>query len=257
MHARSVPIAHRFTYPIYMLSIDLDELDELTRTLRLFGHERARPVSLRERDYLGGLASVRASFPAGARITLLTHARVFGYVFNPVSFFLSDRDVVVAEVANTFGKRHRYLLDDRCRLPAARGASYASDKVLHVSPFMDLETSYRWHFRAHDETLDIAMDVHRDDAPPFFTARLTGERRPLTDGELLRALVRYPLMTVQVITQIHFEAAKLWWKGAPFHHEPPYDPDLARARHLTRRERRHDRAPTDHVAGPAAHAAQR
>jgi hypothetical protein len=172
----------------------------------------------------------------GWRFELLAQVRTFGYVFNPVTFTFCTAPGgalagVVAEVRNTFGKVHRFLLDARVAAPARRGHRYAVDKLLHVSPFFDLEMAWTFDFRSLDDRLDIVMDATPHGQPPIFHARLWGEARPLTDREILRLSARYPLVTVQVIAAIHWQALKLWLKGASFHAEPPYDPDLARRRH--------------------------
>jgi hypothetical protein len=259
MHARTRPVEHRLEYPVYMLLVDLDELAELDARLRLFSVNRPNLIALHDADFAGargiGLGAAAVDFlraggvdaGPGWRFELLCHPRTFGFVFNPVTFTLCHAPdgalaAVIAEVRNTFGKVHRHLLDARAAIPApgGRGASYRADKLLHVSPFFDLDLSWLFHIRAVDDRLDVAMDVIHDfepsapgerRGPPLMVARLWGERRPLTDGTLARLLARYPLMTVQVVAAIHWEALKLWLRGAPFHHEPPYDPEAARNRH--------------------------
>jgi uncharacterized protein len=260
LHVRRRPVAHRFEYPVWQLLVDLDELPELDRRLRLFSHNRRNLVALHDADHAEaaarGLRATLVEFlrahgvPAGDgwRFLLLAQPRVLGYVFNPVTFSYCHAPTgelvcVVAEVRNTFGKVHRYLLDERTRVPAARGRSHDVDKLLHVSPFFDLTTGYRFHFRELDERLEVAMDVGGD----LFHARLHGVRRPLTDATLARLCLKYPMSTLQVIAAIHWQALRLWRAGASFHSEPDYDPDLARRRHarpdpLTRAARGGDAA---------------
>ncbi len=277
LHVRARPIAHRFEYPVWHLLLDLDELDALDGELRLFSHNRRNLVALHDRDHaLAGARGLRAAaldflraggVPVGDgdgwRFELLTHARVLGYVFNPVTFTYCHAPdgtlaAVIAEVRNTFGKVHRYLLDERARVPAARGHAYDADKLLHVSPFFDLELGYRFHFRELGERLELAMDVRPPGGAagdPLFHVRLTGVRRPLTDATLAQLCLRYPLSTLQVIGRIHWQALRLWLRGASFHAEPPYDPAAARRRHdrpasLTRAARRG--AARDHAAGAQA-----
>ncbi len=242
-HARWWPVRHAFRYPVHLLALDLDELPALDRRLRLFSYNRRNLVALHDRDYLDastGLAATMRRFlaetggPPAGRIVAVTHARVFGYVFNPVSFFYcldgqGRRAAVVAEVNNTFGDTHRYLLDAR---NATGASSYATDKLLHVSPFMDMRCGYdfRFHGAPGDPALRVSMRVSRRGAP-FFAARMTLTRRPLTDLALAAALLRYPLTTVQVTARIHLQALLLWSKGAPFRHQPPYDPEATRRMH--------------------------
>jgi DUF1365 family protein len=229
MHRRTTGPAHHFRYPVYMLLLDLDQLDAL---------DRHRPVSFFDRDHLGAPSlSVRANLerlfeqhgmePPGGRVLLLTHCRVFGYVFNPVSFYYcyepaGTLQAVVAEVSNTFGERHPYLLtaDGPRRV-------WKEKKVFHVSPFFPLEGSYRWEVPEPAERLRIRVDLLRSGGH-WLRARLSLQRRPLTDGALFRALLRYPVMTLQVISAIHWEALRLFFKGAPFWTKPPYDPEAAR-----------------------------
>lgn len=238
VHRRLAGPGHGFRYPLYMLLLDLDELPELGRRLRLFGYNRARPVGFRDRDHLGGGAgTIRENltalfahegvpFPTG-RVLLLTHARIFGYVFNPVSFFYcfdsgGTLAAVVAEVNNTYGDRHAYVLAGR---PGE--TAWDSKKVLHVSPYFSLAGTYRWELPVPGEHLDVAVDLTQA-GEPVLTAGLHLERRPLTDASLLRALITYPFMTLKVIATIHWEALRLRLKGARFRGRPPYDPEAAR-----------------------------
>ncbi len=238
MHRRTTGPGHRFRYPVYMLLLDLDELASLDRRLRLFGYNRQRPVAFFDRDHMGDPALLARTNlerlfeqhgmePPGGRVLLLTHCRVFGYAFSPVSFYYcyepaGSLRAVVAEVNNTFGERHPYLLE-------ADGPRrvWLEKKVFHVSPFFPVEGSYRWEIPEPAERLRIRVDLLRSGSH-WLRARLWLERRPLTDASLLRALLRYPMMTLQVISAIHWEALRLWIKGTPFWTKPPYDPEAAR-----------------------------
>lgn len=245
MHHRLEPFAHGFRYPIYMHLLDLDELSALDGGLGLFGVNRARPVSFHERDHLGSAgAGLRAAVEARlaaegvtapvARIALVTQCRVFGYVFNPVSFYFcygTDGGLVavVAEVHNTFGEQHCYVL------PAGEGESagharvWRDKKTFHVSPFLTLDGTYRFQFDIADDHLDVRIDLHRA-GRPVFVSRLALDHRPLTDRALAGVLVRYPLMTARVIAAIHWQALWLWLKGAVYHPKPAYDPEWARSK---------------------------
>jgi DUF1365 family protein len=235
MHHRIEAPEHRFAYPLYMLLLDLDELPELDRRLRLFGYNRPRPLGFRDGDHLGrGAGRLRDKVeaflqgqgiaPPGGRILLLTHPRVFGYVFNPVSFYYcydpEGRLVArVAEVSNTFGDSHSY---------AGPGSTWGDKKVMHVSPFFSMAGSYLWDLPAPDrERVEARVDLTRE-GRTLLKARLTLRPEPLTDRALARALVRYPFMTLKVMAAIHFEALRLWWKGAPVFPDPTYDPESAR-----------------------------
>ena len=235
LHHRIGGPAHRFAYPLYMLLLDLDELPDLDRRLRLFGHDRARPLSFRGRDHLGNDARpLRAKVedflraegihPPGGRILLLTLPRVFGYVFSPVSFYYCYDGVGrltarVAEVNNTFGDRHSY---------AGTTAAWRDKKVMHVSPFFSMEGSYHWDLPEPSSLrVDALVDLTRE-GRPVLQARLALRPEPLTDRAIAKALLRYPFMTMKVVAAIHFEALRLWRKGARVFTQPAYDPPAAR-----------------------------
>ncbi len=243
-HSRRDRFAQRhFRYPVFTAVIDLDELPTLHRELRCFSYNRGNLYSLHDRDYrdaasVGVRAAALARFAdAGIApprsIRLVTNLRVAGYVFNPVSYFLGHDETgaltaVIAEVNNTYGGSKRYLLGPAQRLPTAAGAPPAFRHVrdLFVSPFLHGPASYDFHFDTplDGERLAIRMDVHAGDAaegPRIFVARLDGERTPLSDRALLAAAVRYPLMTVQVIGLIHYQALKLRLLGAPYRRPGP------------------------------------
>ncbi|MET0556258.1 MAG: DUF1365 domain-containing protein [Vicinamibacteria bacterium] len=230
-HQRLEGPERRFAYPLFMLLLDLDQLP----SLRLFGHERARALSFRDRDHLDASparplrAAVEAQLrrqgiePPGGRILLLTLPRVFGYVFNPVSFYycydpLGRLVARIAEVNNTFGDRHVY---------AGTGDVWQDKKVMHVSPFFSMAGRYVWDLPEPDGSrVDARVDLVRE-GRPLLRARLTLKPEPLTDRALARALVRYPFLTLKVVAAIHFEALVLWWRGAPVFTKPAYDPEAA------------------------------
>jgi uncharacterized protein len=238
-HRRSGPWAHRFRHRLYVARLDLDELPALDARLRLFGHNRRRLFSLHDADYAGaaerGLRGAVEDFLAAggaarpARIELVTQLRVLGHVFNPVSFFLcwdaaGALDSVIAEINNTYGGNHRYLLDARNRLPAAeapRGQGHRVAKVFFVSPLIHDATHYDFHIDAAPgaPTLSIGMEVHRTTPTgldPFFTAQLSGRRRPLSDAGLARLAALHPLMPMQIVGLIHWHALRLRLRGAPW-----------------------------------------
>ena len=237
LHARHDAARRAFRYPLYVAALDLDELPALDRELRLFSHRGRNLFSFDERDYSGtlspstrsergpSLTALRAGndLPAPAATRLVTNLRVVGYTFNPVSFFL-DYDAhgalasAIAEVNNTYGGRHRYVLGARERIAGSHGRDgFRHVRELFVSPFLHGAATYEFWFAAplDGDTLAIEMHVERD-AARVFTARFTGTRVPLSDRALLAAALRYPLMTAQVIGLIHFEALKLRLAGVPY-----------------------------------------
>ena len=159
---------------------------------------------------------------------MLTNLRVFGYVFNPVSFFYcyrpdGDLECMIAEVSNTFGEMFPYLLTDTNRLPGTHRLAYEHRKRMHVSPFFGLDQTYRFVFSEPGESVFARVDVYENGARRLGSV-LAGERRPMSTTEIGKALARYPLMPVQVTAFIHWQALKLFLKGVPFHHKPPFVP---------------------------------
>ncbi len=253
-HSRLAPRPHAFAYELFMLRLDLAEVAGLDARLRLFGTRWWKAVRFEPTDFMGlprttapiaarvaalrtavidALAAQGVGAPVG-RIELIAHGRIAGYVFNPVSFFVCYRADdgtlagVVADVHNTFGERHAYVL------PVERAASpgaWAEKKVFHVSPFFTLDGTYRFQMSFADDGVDIHIDLHTD-GRPVFVSRLVLTAQPLTDGGLARVLTRFPAMTARVIGAIHWEALRLWRKGLPYLSKPAYDP--ARARSATR-----------------------
>ena len=246
MHQRLLPLSHGFRYPISMYRLDLDELPALDRGLRLFGVNRHRPVAFHDRDHLGAPdTGVRANIDSRlraegivdpvSRVELVTQCRVFGYVFNPVSFFLCYSPdealrAIVAEVHNTFGEQHCYVLPAGSAggdPPGDGPHTWHDKKTFHVSPFMTLDGTYRFQFSVTDDHLDVRIDLHRD-GRPVFVSRLSLDRQPLTDIGLALALVRDPLSTIRVVAAIHWQAMRLWLKGMAYVPKPEYDPERAR-----------------------------
>jgi DUF1365 family protein len=224
MHARRDAHARRaFTYPVYMASIDLAELPALDRELRLFSHGGRNLFALDARDYSVDLpALVRGNdLPTPHTTRLVTNLRVFGYTFNPVSFFINYDlsgaiSSVIAEVNNTYGGNFPYVLGPAHRVPGDR-VGFRHVREFFVSPFLHGPCTYEFWFDTPQDgsRLEIEMFVTRD-AARILTARFTGTRTPLSDRALLATAVRYPLMTAKVIGLIHYEAIKMRIAGVPY-----------------------------------------
>ena len=231
MHHRLEPKEHQFRYRIFMFALDLDELDSLR--IPFLSHNRRNIYEFRDRDHLtlagcemksvkenitAYLAQNGVQFPAGGRIQFVTLPRVFGYVFNPVSFYFcfdaaGAPHCAVVQVGNTFGEQKPYLIS----APAADGTfRLITPKHFYVSPFSALDLSFDFKLRIPGEQLDIHID-DRDGERRVLLSALTGTRTPLTTGRLLWFTLKYPLITLKVIFFIHWHALILWLKKLPFH----------------------------------------
>jgi len=223
------PGKHRLHYRVFMLALDLEDIPAIGRRLRLFAHNRFSLLSFFNRDHAARVdAPVRPQIEAklrdagidwdGGRIVLLTMPRLFNYVFNPLSvYFCTRRDgtlaALVHEVANTFGETHFYVLPPRIEENGV--ISQTCDKDFFVSPFLEMDLRYVFRVTPPGERTSISMVIWRGDDVAL-TASFTGERRPLTDANILKAWAGNPLMTFMVIVGIHWEAMKMLIKGVPF-----------------------------------------
>lgn len=162
-------------------------------------------------------------------IWLQTFPRVLGYVFNPVSFWICTRadgkvQAVLAEVNNTFGERHCYLLHKDSGEALHSGETLSSKKVFHVSPFCAVRGDYHFRFLFSQDSSSGKNNVCRielhEDGQPLINTSISGTSRPLSRTNIMLALLRYPLMSLGVIFRIHWQAIKLWVKGVPFHSKP-------------------------------------
>lgn len=235
-HRRFAPRRHRLAYPLFMLYADLDELDGLFAGSWLASTRRPAPLRLRREDHFGpsdrpwaevvrdAVAERLGRRPRGA-VRLLTNPRTLGFRMNPVSlFYLFDDegalDAVLAEVTNTpWDERHLYAVDARRRRGRAVEAELA--KAFHVSPFLPMDTTYRWRLTDPGERLAVHMETFRA-GEKLLDATLRLERRPLDPSNLRRALFRHPAMTMRVWLWIYLHAARLWTKGVPFHPHPKH-----------------------------------
>ena len=252
-HRRARPFTYGLEHDVFYLALDLAELDEVDRQLRLLRRNRSWVVSFRDGDHLLPPAQdvdaevralLRAEFGAAHasgdadeaidhwQITLIAYPRVLGYVFNPASFFLCrDRRgalrVVIVEVHNTFGERHLYVLRPggagRATVGVTGDASPTAEPPFtasmptdfFVSPFISADGRYAVHVRDDPDRLRLSIALRQEDALTISTS-LVLRRRALTDRSLLRALLRHPVLAHRTILLIHWHALRLWRRGAPF-----------------------------------------
>ncbi len=235
-HERLKPVRHQLAYPLYVYCFDLDELTELDRTLPLFGYNRPRPASLYDRDYLDDSdGTVREKLTrfleaegyadAVTTVMLVTSARYFNYIFNPVSFYYcfsrrGDLVCVVAEVNNTFGERHVYIPRRTDKEGNGFPARFSAPKHFHVSPFNDMTGSYEFVFSDIRKELFIRINLYRDDELAFY-AELWGTPVPLTASGHAKVLLSHPLIPHLTIPRIYWEAVKLFFvRKLPYHEKP-------------------------------------
>jgi uncharacterized protein len=229
MHARLKPMGHRFSYRVMNLLIDLDRLADADRQSALFGVNRAALYSFHEADHgkrdgssLRAWAQHRAAEHGidltGGRVLLLCYPRLLGYTFNPLSVYFCYRAdgelaLLIYEVRNTFGDIHPYVLPVLSGEISDAGVRQQQDKLFYVSPF--IEMAMRYHFRVLPPGERVQMRIlETDRAGPLLAATFNGSRRMLNTKELLRAFFALPLVTMKIMSAIHWEALRLWLKGA-------------------------------------------
>jgi DUF1365 family protein len=161
--------------------------------------------------------------PSPAQVLLLSQPRVLGHVFNPVSFWLCyDAEaalrVVIAEVNNTYGDRHSYLVYRDDLAPITAEDRLRARKIFHVSPFQQIEGTYEFRFDIRENRIGIWIDFSGGNGG--LIATLVGQRRPASSASILGATLRRPFGSRRVLALIHWQALKLWWKGASFRTRP-------------------------------------
>lgn len=226
MHARSRPAQHSFRYPHYFYGLDLDDLPELSDSNRLFGYNRLRPVAIHDRDYLfHGSEPIRDKLTTllvengiemPAKVMLVTSARYFNYIFNPVSFFYcydgqGKLICVVAQVNNTFGDMHLYILNNPTKAKENGKARYTTEKMFHVSPFFPRSGRYDFELSSPEEEVDIQLNYYLEDQL-HLVARLRGQGSELTETNLLKTILRHPVMAAMTMPRILWQAARLHWQ---------------------------------------------
>lgn len=236
-HRRRNPVTHEFRYRMFMMYLDLAELPDIFRRRWLWSVRRPALARFRRADHLGDpsvpldqcvrdlVCEHTGTRPSGP-IRLLTQLSYFGYVFNPVSFYYCFNpddtrvETIVAEVNNTpWGERHCYVLPQSRNLGSASHHRYTPAKEMHVSPFMQMDVDYDWRFNTPAELLNVHMETARQ-GDKLFDATLKLEREEISASSLAGVLIAFPFMTLKIIAAIHWQALKLWVKGAPVFDHP-------------------------------------
>ena len=234
-HRRLRPVSNAFRHRVFFLRFPLSRLAELPNAL--FAVNRFNLFSFHFADHGDGgdperwvrdLLAREGVADAGGDIELQTFPRVLGYVFNPVSFWFCHRAdgslrAIVAEVNNTFGERHCYLLQGRRARGIATGETLEARKVFHVSPFCEIEGGYRFRFHMADRpdgARAVARIDHHDAAGALLQTSISGSARAFGAAGLLAMFFTHPLMSVGVVARIHWQALRLWVKGVPFVRKP-------------------------------------
>lgn len=236
-HSRKTPLGHAFRYRVFMMYLDLDELDTVFSGRWFWSTKRPALARFRREHHFGDpseplaksvrdLVEERTGSRPGGPIRLLTNLSYFGYCLNPISLYYcfdeADTKVttVVAEVSNTpWGERCCYVLADNMNDGDADTMRFSSGKEMHVSPFMEMDVDYDWLLTAPSDELVVRIN-NLVEQKPFFNATLILKREEITAGSLAGILIRYPLMTMKVVFAIYWQALRLWLKGVPLHTHP-------------------------------------
>ena len=227
IHKRFKPKEHFFKYKVFSLYLDLDEIAEVQKKIPFFSYNKFNLISFYDKDHGErdgsslklwvkkklnevGIANEIKS------VNLLCYPRIFGYVFNPLSiFFVFDKYSslisIMYEVKNTFGEQHTYIFKTKDNNLIKNHC----DKKFHVSPFMDLNSTYNFKILKPGNKLSVIID-QRDSEGKLLFASQDGEKIELNTKNLLISYLKHPLMTFKVISAIHFEALRLWVKRIKF-----------------------------------------
>ncbi|WP_413665322.1 DUF1365 domain-containing protein [Microbulbifer sp. CNSA002] len=247
-HRRFAPRAHQFRYQVFMMYVDLAEVEAICQLSPLWSSQRRAPARFCRSDFFGDESlsldeAVRQRVeeevgeqPSGP-IRLLANWRYFGYNMNPLSVYYcfdaegQNVDWLLLDVHNTpWKERHSYVLDCRNNTKLQK-ATFA--KTFHVSPFMPMAQGYRWRgtkpgekLTAYLQNFDASADDTEDGTRPMFDATLSLQRCEISGRSLNSILIQYPLMTVKVIAAIYWQALKLWVKRIPVFSHPSDDAEV-------------------------------
>ena len=232
---RRVSPEHRFQYSTTWAYLDLSEVDQLLRNTRLLSGKRFAPAAFRRVDHFGDpqmsmsdavhqLIEKQTGIRVDGPVRVLTQLRHFGIYFSPINVFycFDERDALAAlvvEVSNTpWNQRHCYVLWEGNRV-AGTSTRYSHPKEFHVSPFMGMDSQYQWRIRVPAEALHLSLGCDREGAR-IFQADLHLKRSPLSDGQIVRSLLRRPVAAGHIVGAIYYQALRLWMKKCQFFPHP-------------------------------------
>ena len=224
IHRRFKPKEHYFKYSVFSLLIDIDELEIIENTIKIFSHNKFNIISFFDKDHgprdgtsvkewvIKNLKDIGIENHK-IQIKLLCYPRIFGYVFNPLSvFFIYDESsrliAILYEVKNTFGEQHTYVFKTEDEKVIINDCS----KKFHVSPFIEMECHYYFRVLKPSDKISVIIDQKDKDGKLLYASQ-DGKAAELNEKNLLTSYVSHPLMTFKIIAAIHYEALKLWLKG--------------------------------------------
>ena len=237
-HRRYLPRAHTFDYPLFMVYLDLDDIETVCAKSRYWSSDRRNLVEFRREDYLGAESELPLKAAVQQKILektgqahqgpvhMLTHLRYWGFCFNPVSFYFcyhpngEHLEHIVAEINNTpWNERYAYVLSSEQSTGSGGLYRFEFDKVFHVSPFMPMDLHYQWQFRLKQQSLAVHMRLYRR-AHRIFDATLALRRQALTTRAMHIMPLKYPFLCVNVLWRIYWQALRLWLKRIPVYTHP-------------------------------------
>jgi len=227
-HRRFKPLKHYFSYKTFSILFDLDELESLQKKISLFSFNKFNLFSFYNKDHGArdgnnlndwvkkNLKKNNLNFSI-SKIKLLCFPRIFGYVFNPLSvfYFYEEKNlkVILYEVKNTFNEQHTYIFPVN---PNSKIINHYCNKKFYVSPFIEMETDYNFRLTEPDDYLKVYIKQTDRKKDKILIACQTGHKQTMNTKQLAINFFTHPIMTFKIILGIHFEALKLWKKGAIF-----------------------------------------